>query len=174
MSQEEKELLLLIADSNEQAFHLIYKQYFGKVYAMALSYMPDALAAQDIVQEVFTRVWLYRRQLSDINQFEPWLITVTRNLLLNELRKKAPPRNPVVPATDPHETLDYRELEILLSKAIAALSTRQRQVYQLSRVEGYSHKEIAAQLGISVDVSREHLSKALASIRAYLKNNFLG
>ncbi|WP_205509593.1 RNA polymerase sigma factor [Longitalea arenae] len=171
---EEKELLLLIAQGDEKAFHAIYQQYFGKVYAMALSYLPNALMAQDMVQEVFVRIWQNRAELHSIRHFESWLIVITRNLLINELRKIYPPGwDPQqVTTTDLQETLNYRELERLLAAAVEKLSTRQRQVYRLSRVEGYSHREIALQLGISVDVSREHLSKALHNIRSFLINNY--
>ncbi|WP_207513954.1 RNA polymerase sigma factor [Longitalea luteola] len=171
---EEKELLSLIARSDEKAFHTIYQQYFGKVYAMALSYLPNALMAQDMVQEVFVRIWQNRAELHTIRHFESWLIAITRNLLINELRKIYPPgwEPQQMTATDLHETLNYRELERLLAAAVEKLSTRQQQVYRLSRIEGYSHREIALQLGISVDVSREHLSKALRNIRSFLINNY--
>jgi RNA polymerase sigma factor (sigma-70 family) len=75
-------------------------------------------------------------------------------------------------STDPYNTLDYRELEKLLQQAIGSLSARQQEVYRLSRVERLSHREIAEKLGISVDVSREHLSKALRNIRTFLLNEY--
>lgn len=171
---DEKELLSLIARSDEKAFHAIYQQYFGKVYAMALSYLPNALMAQDMVQEVFVRIWQNRAELYTIRHFESWLIVITRNLLINELRKIYPPGwDPhQITTTDLQETLNYRELERLLAAAVEKLSARQQQVYRLSKIEGYSHREIALQLGISVDVSREHLSKALRNIRSFLINNY--
>lgn len=171
---EEKELLLRVAQGNEKAFHTLYQSYFGKVYAMCLHYLSNPLTAQDIVQEVFSRIWLKRNDLPAILHFEAWLITITRNLLINELRKTYPAGGELTEAGsgNPHDTLDYRELEKLLQQAIEKLSPRQQQVYRLSRVAGYSHKEIATQLGISVDVSREHLSKALHHIRTFLLERY--
>ena len=170
----EKELLSLIVCNDEKAFHAIYQFYFGKVYAMALSYLPNALMAQDMVQEVFARIWQNRAGLNDIKNFESWLIVITRNLLINELRKIYPPGyDPQqITTTDLQETLNYRELERLLAAAVDRLSVRQKQVYRLSKIEGYSHRQIAGQLGISVDVSREHLSKALQNIRSFLISNY--
>lgn len=142
---------------------------------MALSYLPDAFAAQDIVQDVFTRVWTNRSGLPAVRNLEAWLITVTRNLLINALRKQYPVGwQPSVASAegDPHKILDYRELEALLNKAVSRLSPRQQEVYFLSRTEHLAHKEIAARLGISVDVSREHLSKALHNIRAFLQEEY--
>jgi RNA polymerase sigma-70 factor (family 1) len=165
-------LMTRIAGGDEKAFHPLYQRYFGKVYAMALKYLPNVFQAQDIVQEVFGRVWLNRAQLPTIQSFEAWLITITRNLLINELRKMHPAGSQPVAPADPHAILEYRQLEQLLLQAVNKLSNRQREVYRLSRVEGYSHKEIAAQLGISVDVSREHLSKALHNIRAFLLQEY--
>jgi RNA polymerase sigma-70 factor (family 1) len=171
---EEKELLLRITKGDEKAFHTLYQHYFGKVYAMCLHYLANVVTAQDIVQEVFSRIWLKRSELPSVLHFEAWLITVTRNLLINELRKAHPAGGEPsdTAAANPHETIDYRELEKLLQEAVNGLSPRQQQVYRLSRTGGYSHKEIAAQLGISVDVSREHLSKALHAIRAFLLKRY--
>ena len=171
---DEQQLLVQIAQSNEKAFHTLYQQYFAKVYAMALHYMPDAFSAQDMVQEVFGRVWQHRNELPNIRHFESWIITITRNLLINELRKLYPPgwQPQDTENADPQKTLEYRELENLLKQAIGKLSARQQEVYRLSRIEGFSHKEIAGQLGISIDVSREHLSKALRNIRTFLLEEY--
>lgn len=171
---DEHQLLAQIAQSNEKAFHVLYQQHFAKVYAMSLHYMPDAFRAQDMVQEVFGRVWQRRHELPNIRHFESWVITVTRNLLINELRKIYPPgwQPQDTEDADPQKKLEYRELENLLKQAIGKLSARQQEVYRLSRVEGFSHKEIALQLGISIDVSREHLSKALRNIRTFLLEEY--
>jgi RNA polymerase sigma-70 factor (family 1) len=174
MPYDEQQLLVQIAQSNEKAFHELYQQYFPKVYAMSLHYMPDAFRAQDMVQEVFGRVWQRRNELPNIRHFESWVITVTRNLLINELRKLYPPgwQPQDTEDADPQKKLEYRELENLLKQAIGKLSARQQEVYRLSRVEGFSHKEIAQQLGTSIDVSREHLSKALRNIRTFLLEEY--
>jgi RNA polymerase sigma-70 factor (ECF subfamily) len=171
---DQQELLLRIAQNDESAFHTIYQQYFGKVYAMALHYLTDVFRAQDMVQEVFGRVWQNRNDLTTIRHFEAWIITITRNLLINELRKMHPPgwQPESAETTDTYNIVEYRELEKLLQQAIGKLSARQQEVYRLSRMEGFSHREIAEKLGISIDVSREHLSKALHNIRAFLLKEY--
>lgn len=171
---EEKELLFRIANGDEKAFHIIYQHYFGRVYSIALGFLPNAMMAQDIVQEVFSSVWVNRDKLREVQKFEGWLVVVTRNLLIKSLRKIHPPQ--ALPAladsADTMASLDYRELEALLGEAVGKLSRRQQQVYRLSRESGCSHKEIAGQLGISVDVSREYLGKALQSIRSFLTDRY--
>ena len=171
---EEKELLTQVTQSDEKAFSMLYQRYFGKVYAMSLSYLSDAMQAKDVVQEVFARIWLKRSQLLTVECFEAWIITITRNLLIKELRKQFPPgwTPEEVDYSDPHHKLSYQELEEMLAEAIENLSVRQKQVYQLNRESGFTHKEIATQLGISVDMSREHLSKAMHHIRAYIVERY--
>jgi RNA polymerase sigma-70 factor (family 1) len=171
---DEQELLLRIAQSDERAFHTIYQRYFAKVYAMAVHYLTDVFRAQDMVQEVFGRVWQNRNDLPKIKHFEAWIITISRNLLINELRKMYPPgwQPENAESADPNKIVEYRELEKLLQQAIGRLSARQQEVYRLSRMEGFSHREIAEKLGISIDVSREHLSKALHNIRAFLLKEY--
>ncbi|BAV07120.1 RNA polymerase ECF-type sigma factor [Filimonas lacunae] len=140
---------------------------------MAVSYLPDAVAAQDMVQEVFARVWLHRQKLHGILNIEAWIIAISRNLLMNELRKAYPlDVAGHVAINSTQDTLNYRELEKLLAIAITMLSSRQQEIYRLSRQEGYSHKQIAERLGISVDMSREHLSKALKNIRIFLAGKY--
>lgn len=164
-----------ISSDDPQAFHELYNMYFGKVYAMALKYLSNAYEAHDIIQEVFINIWTNRQKLPQIHNFEAWIITLTRNSLINLLKKELankPASQQEPPAQDLRTTIDYRELELLIHEAVATLSARQKEVFTLSRMQGYSHKEIASQLGISVDVSREHLSKALHAIRNFLLTRY--
>lgn len=171
----DKELVDKMSRGDEDAFQMLYKRYSGKVYNIALRYQKSAFLAQDIIQDIFLKIWQNREKLAEVDNFPGWLTTITRNHLFTQLRKQIPQlsideieMDPAVDVRQDHHDVDVRELELLITEAIAALSPRQKEIYCLSRFENLSHKQIAAQLNISYDVTREHMSKALKSIRSFL------
>lgn len=174
------DLLRLIAGGCEQSFRKLYDMYGGKVYTMAIGYLKSPMEAQDVVQEIFVKIWEKRDSLTRIDNFPAYLHVITRNMLINQLQKKIPVFNqdeltPQAVLPDRHllhQQLDYRELTVLISKAIAQLPPRQQQVYRLSREQGLNHQQIAKELSLSYDTVREHMSKALKNIRASLAKQY--
>ena len=154
--------------------------YAGKVYTMAMGYLKSPIEVQDVVQEIFVKIWEKRNSLTEIDNFPAYLHVITRNLLINKLQKKIPvfSQNELtlqgIPEDRhlPHQQLDYRELTVLVSRAIAQLPPRQQQVYCLSREKGLNHQQIAKELGLSYDTVREHMSKALKNIRTSLEKQY--
>jgi RNA polymerase sigma-70 factor (family 1) len=170
---EEQRLLQKLAEGDEAAFFTIYQSYSGKIYRMALDYLHSAFMAKDIVQESFTKLWQHRGTIVEIRNLDAWLTTVTKNLLINQLRKNIPDTLSEKDIADNTTNyIDYRELEMLVQKAVEHLPPQQKKVYELSRSSGLPHKEIAASLGISYDMTREHLSKALKNIRLFLEKHY--
>lgn len=170
---DEKELLLNLAGGDEAAFFEIYRRYSGKVYRMSLDYLQSAFVAKDIVQDTFIKLWQQRHLAQDIRSVDAWLTTVTKNQLINHLRKKIPATEADMQVADSGDRyIDYRELEVLVHQAVEQLPKQQKKVYELSRFSGMPHREIAEQLGISYDMAREHLSKALKNIRQFLEKHY--
>lgn len=176
----DKELVEKVSQGDEEAFQMLYKRYSGKVYAIALRYQKSAFLSQDIVQDVFLKIWQIRNQLAEIDNFPGWLTTVTRNHLFTQLQKQIPQlsineleEEHVISARQDYHDVEVRELELLINEAVAALSPRQKEIYCLSRFENLSHKQIAAQLNISYDMTREHMSKALKNIRLFLITKYV-
>lgn len=176
----DQNLLRLIAEGCEQSFRKLYDMYAGKVYTMAIGYLKSPMEVQDVVQEIFVKIWEKRDSLTEIDNFPAYLHVITRNLLINKLQKKIPVFSQdelalqLIPEDRhlPHQQLDYRELTVLISRAIAQLPPRQQQVYSLSREKGLNHQQIAKELGLSYDTVREHMSKALKNIRASLEKQY--
>jgi RNA polymerase sigma-70 factor (family 1) len=176
----DQDQLRLIAEGHEQSFRKLYDMYAGKIYTMALGYLKSPVEAQDVVQEIFVKIWEKRGSLTEIDNFPAYLHVITRNLLINHLQKKIPVfsqnESTLQPTSGdrhlPHQQLDYRELTVLISRAIAQLPPRQQQVYRLSREQGLNHQQIAKELSLSYDTVREHMSKALKNIRTSLENQY--
>jgi RNA polymerase sigma-70 factor (family 1) len=176
----DQDLLKLISEGCERSFRKLYDLYAGKVYTMAIGYLRSPMSAQDAVQETFIKIWEKRHSLTEIDNFPAYLHVITRNLLINQLQKKIPlfdGNESTVEAMPedrhlPEQQLDYRELTRLIFHAVGRLPQRQQQVYRLSREQGLSHQQIAKELGLSYDTVREHMSKALKSIRTSLEAQY--
>lgn len=172
---DEPVLLARIAKGDESAFSHLVDQYWNKVYAVAMAYLKSSVQAQDLVQEVFLKVWVKRAGLTEIRNFESWLFIITRNMLLHSLKKIKP--NIVATdevlhelATPAEEHYDYKRLEALLQQGIAMLPPQQQAVFKLSREQGMSHEEIAIELGIAKQTVKNHLVKALLTLRTFIQS----
>ena len=171
------ELLQQIANGDEIAFRSIYELYWDKIYSSALSYLKSPLAAQDAVQEVFLKLWINRKQLPAVKNFGGYLTIITRNLIIDGLRRKLPLHSSTVEddaeekEAIPDQQLEAKEMATHIRKAVSLLTPSQQQVYNLSREKGLPLKEVAAHLNISYNTAREHMSQALKGIRKYLKEH---
>jgi RNA polymerase sigma-70 factor (ECF subfamily) len=173
----EKRLLANVAEGDERAFGLIFHHYRRKIYSYAFHLSGDSAQADELVQEVFLKVWLHRDKLPHILRFDHYLFTIARNLVFDMLKSMAresefrqqmaglldPETNPV------EDQLLSRENEQRLQQALDQLPPRQRLIFTLSRHQGMKHEEIAHQLHISRHTVKTHLVQALKKLRTVLR-----
>jgi RNA polymerase sigma-70 factor (ECF subfamily) len=128
--------------------------------------------ARDLAQDIFLKLWDQRHQLSKVQNFPSFLYVITRNLVHDHLRKKVfreSNREYLInyfsraEATAP-ELLESKEMDDLLYASIDKLPPKLRQVLKLGRLEGLSHEEIAARMGITPQSSRTYMVRALAAL----------
>lgn len=171
---DDLQLLTFLLNDDEEAFAALYERHWKRIYTMALLYLKSPEAAQDTVQDVFLKVWTNRSALQQVRDFRPFLFVTARNLLISGLRNKVfhvslDAGNEVgEESMHPERHLSYRESVTLLHKAIEQLPPQQQKAYRLSRDNGMSYEEIAAEMGISRLTVRTHISKAIGFIRKYL------
>jgi RNA polymerase sigma-70 factor (ECF subfamily) len=175
----ERELLLRIAEGNEHAFRKLFDHYWDNVYSVAFVLTKSSVLSEEIVQDVFLKIWLKRDQLVSVTKFEGYLFIVARNHIYNELRKKTMER-PFVEHLDqyfletsalPGQEMMLKETKQMIDRAVKQLPPQQRAVFELSRNEGLDHAKIADKLGISRLTVKSHMTKALQSIRQYLQTH---
>jgi len=179
---EEKSLLDLVALGDETAFHTLFSHHRHHVYHIAMKLLQSASAAEDILQEIFLKIWVGREKLPEIKCFSAYLNTITRNHVYNALRKQANEELlleklfPLQITSLTDGTLDnisYRELQNTLQKVVATLTPQQRKVFELSRMDGLKHDDIARRLNISRETVKKHVSEALRIVRLQLIHIFL-
>ncbi|HEV8083695.1 MAG TPA: RNA polymerase sigma-70 factor [Chitinophagaceae bacterium] len=174
-SYSEKELFLMTAENDEAAFRQLYDRHASKIYSIAFLYLKSAVLSQDMVQEVFIKVWLKRKELYDLDNFSGWLHIVAKNLIISHLRKKTFEAESIMKdAKDKDNPEDHyvnKETAEIIHDAIRQLSPRQQQVYKMGREQGMPHSEIAKELNISQETVKEHMKQALRNMRTYLKEH---
>lgn len=171
-----KSLLLRVTKGHENAFREIFDIYSGKVYAYALKLIRDERMAEEIVQDIFLKIWLARRKLRFIDHFSSYLYTITRNHTFNILKRQALEARAKADleremASMHSETEDPRQLEYehLLNQAINSLPPQQRLVYSMCHREGFRYEEVAEQLNISQVTVKTHMQRALRKIKSHLR-----
>lgn len=160
---------------SEDAFRELFDRYARKLFHFAQSYLKDSCEAEEIVQEVFIRIWSVREQLTDEKSFDSYIFTIAKNAILNTIRKSKseeafrtwavmhPGQNVLL-----DDELDFNELQRAYRVSVEKLSPKRRVVFELSRDAGLSNAEIAGQLGISVKTVENQMTAAISEIRKHL------
>ena len=177
--KDEKELLAKISSGDTRAFAVLFHGYQGLVYSFAKRVTCSEELAEDIVQEIFLKIWLGRSTLGSVDNFGAYLNRAVRNHSLNVLRQIARQARMaeeigLLTQQEIRETeayLDLKESEMILSHALKSLTPQQRQVFLLCREEGLKYEEVADRLQISPLTVHSHMKQALKTIRGYFKDN---
>lgn len=175
----EKELLLLVAEGDEKAFRQLFNHYWDKIYSVAFTLTKSSVLSEEIVLDVFLKLWLKRERLASVEKLDAYLFTIAKNHIYNELRKKIA-EQPFVECLEQHfvecfavpdKIMQLKETKLLIDKAVGQLPQQQRTVYEMSRIEGLDYATIAKKLGISRSTVKNHMTKALQFFRHYLHSN---
>jgi len=171
----ERELLKLVAASDKNAFTQVYNNYRNKIYSIAFELTESSVVAEEIVQDVFLKIWVKRTTLDEVTHFRAYLFTITRNYVFTALKRIARQETIEVNAMQDaplyyHDTENRvlnNEYTRLIQAAIDRLPEQQRQVYNLIKKEGLKREEAAAALRLSPETVKTHLAQAMRSIRTY-------
>lgn len=173
-----KMLLCEVGKGNEHAFKSVFDFYKERFYAASLKMTHDGDIAEEIVQEVFVALWVKRAQVATATNPEGYLFTMLHNSIYAHFRKLAAEKSLKKKIEDKAEYVNInpvedrllgRENDKMLEALISQLPQQQKLVYKLSKQEGLSRLEIAAQLHISPHTVKNHLQEAIRFIRSYYK-----
>ena len=179
MMYSEKLLVKQLMNGNEKAFSAFFDTYRDDVYGYSISMLKSNELAEEIVQDVFLNIWQHRDRLNPDLSFRSYVFTITRNLTFNLISKVSNNRKlkeevfytsqkAYSPIENELAEADYEELK---NKAIEQLPPKRRVIFEMSRVDGMSYKEISEELNISVSTVKGQTSKSLAAIREYLRTH---
>lgn len=171
----DQELLDLLKQDDRSAYTEIYHRYKFILHNHAWNKLREREEAQDILQEVFTNLWVKRATLTISSNLSGYLYSAVRNRVLdhyshNEVKLKYV--NGMKPDLEHEVATDHRvrenQLKELIEREIAALPPRMREVFEMSRKQHMTYKEIAETLGTSEETVKKQVSGALKTLRVKL------
>ena len=178
-ANSEKELLVLISEGNELAFRRIFDLYNKRLFTFAEEMLKSAADAEEIVQDSFTKLWVNRENLGDIDNPGGYLYKIVRNNCIDLMRKVSREQKLIDQVWSSISQSDNSLSEILLKKesleliehALAQLPEQKQIVYRLSREKDFSHDEISARTGLSKSRVNNILVEVLKYIKTHLEKH---
>jgi len=175
-SPTDRDLLSRLRSGDHEAFEAIFRQWYEPVVRSANRVLRDPGVAEELSQDVFLELWRRRESLAPDSSVAGYLMQAVRNRALNHLRHLAVQRKSVVfveALSEPAEQADAQvqagELQTAMTRAIADLPPRTREVFVMSRERGLRYSEIAEQLGVTVKAVEANMSRALRILRERLE-----
>lgn len=175
MHTDETDLIRRLKAGDRLAFDEIYSLYARRLHAFALHVSRSAHDAEDILQDVFVRLWLHRDSIQSVESLKSLLFTMARNRLVNAYKARwnmmsydaasCPEHDKEDTAGNCASCMEYFELESLIMARIEELPPTQRAVVCMSRFDEMSHQQIADKLGLSVSTVKNALSMGLRTLR---------
>ena len=177
-SATDRELLQLIAGGDQKAFNRLFDRYRDQLFHYLRKITKSDETAEEIVLDVFVKIWTGRSILTEIDNFEAFIFQVAKNKGLDFLRQVQRNRLQQTELWKRMQTSSYRESadeKVMLDditqavhEAVEHLSPQRKKVYQLSREQGFTYEQIGKRLHLSTHTVRNHLAASLNIIRSYL------
>lgn len=169
----EKELVIGLRQGDRKAFQLLFEYYAKRIFAFAKGYLKSNSDAEEIVQNVFVKVWNVRASVNTELSFKSYLFKITYNDVREFFNKQSRENRYKHEILDyaiefdnrTEDRIDYKSLLDLVETRIEQLPPRQREVMVLSKKQGIPTQEIAALLEISPRTVEKHLAEALKQLK---------
>ncbi len=167
-------LIIQLQRDDVRAFNQIYFKYHTAIYQNIFKLLKDTEESENILQEVFTSLWLNRSTLDAAKPVANWLFVVSYNKSITHLKKSLKKALSYKQIENEHE-YDHeadgflKEIKLqLINEACLNLSPQKRKVFDLCKLQGKSYEETADELNISKHTVKEYLSLAVKSIKEYV------
>jgi RNA polymerase sigma-70 factor, ECF subfamily len=178
---EEKEIIALLKNDDQEALKQLFDTWHSTLCLIAFRIIKDRDQAKDVVQNVFIKLWRNRKQLQITSSLSGYLKRATVNTALNYIESPAYINKQEIEKADlsfyatnsTDHGISYDELKVKSDAAIQSLPVRTRAVFALIRSEEMSYKEVSATLGISTKAVEKEMMKALKILREALKEYLL-
>ena len=181
MESLHNEILLIEAmqAGSEEAFTTLYRHYSPRLYINMLGMVHDSATAEEMVQELFTRIWHKRENKGISENFTGYMFRIAQHLVYDFFRKLKRDRKLQekfrLLAGEQYDLVEFelhdQQSVVILQRAVEQLSVQQKKVYELVRLEGYTYKKAAEAMDISPLTVKEYLATAHKSIRKFMLNH---
>ncbi|SFB52316.1 RNA polymerase sigma factor [Algoriphagus aquimarinus] len=172
MNQDFEKLAERLRHGDHKAFDQLYGKYHQKIFFFCLKYGLRQEDAEEVVQETFVKLWTSKDRIDPDKSLSSFIFTISKNIIIDNFKKKIKLQAVSVyqmkllePKNDVEEIMDYNDLNSTFQKTLNSLPGKRREVFELSRFKGMSHKEISKELGISPKTVENHISLALKNFK---------
>jgi RNA polymerase sigma-70 factor (family 1) len=175
----ENQLVKNLKKGDILAFNELFGYYGRRLYHFSFRYLRSEPECEELVQEVFTRVWEKRSELKEDLSFRSYIFTIAFNIIRKHFHSRLQEGNYVGSQAvedlnlETSENVDFNLLKSKLDDLVSMLPSRRKEIFTKSRFEGLSVKEIAAAMNISKKTVENQLTEALRFIRSHLTNEHL-
>lgn len=175
-SMSEKELVIRLKSGSQEAFNLLFHRYERRLFAFSFKLLLSREDAEEVVQEVFFKIWKNRYFLQEDQPFKAFIFTVAKNHIYNLMSKRVSESaykhyhagvvDRQVNSTE--DSLNFEELKNVIHGKVNEMPQKRKEVFIMSRFEGRTNREIANRLKISLSTVENHLNKALKALKQHL------
>lgn len=179
----DKEYVECLRKDDFVAFDALFHKYSLRLYAFALSITRNSFAAEEITQIVFLKIWENRIRINEHLSFKSFLFSVAYHETISWLRKEKSEKRRIDEfvkkngywSNETEASVEFRNIEGLANRLIEEMPEKRKEIFRLSREAGFSNKEIAGKLNISLKTVENQMTSALRFLRENLsKNDILG
>jgi RNA polymerase sigma-70 factor, ECF subfamily len=172
-----KELVIQLGNNDKKALDMLYNFYYPRLYSFAKGFLKVEDDINDILQDVFIKLWENRKNIKNVETFNAWIFTITKNTVISYFREKIKltefeSRVREMATTEGYltdTTAEYEDIKEKVGQLIEKLPDKRKQIFKLSREQGLSNKEIASEVGISVKTVEDHIMQAIRFLKDNLK-----
>jgi len=165
-----------LKNDEQESLNEIFRYYYPKLYYFSKKILKSEDDIDDVIQDVFLKIWSHRHDITNHSTFNALLYTITKNVILNLIRSKLKEKKfvetlsigSIAPEYVTQNTYVFSEVKSAVETAITKLPEKRKRVFVLSRYEGLANKEIARDLNISVKTVEDHISHAVKFIKKSL------
>lgn len=167
----ERKLIIQLKAGDETAFAALYNAYSEVLYSFLVKLGVLNEDIKDVIQQTFIKLWEHREGLKEELSLQSYLITIAKNDIYNSVKKRVAEQRHLAaqPETEGQQALQMSEIRDLLQHILQELPHKRREVFSLSRIEGYSNKEIAEMLDISKSTVENHINHSTKQVKGILK-----
>lgn len=165
-------------EGSDRAFNELFRRYFNKLYQFSLKYVKDESIAEGLVLDLLLKIWQKSDEIRTEGEIAPYLFAAMKNTLFNHIRKRQEVTVPldlvserVISSSSPVEAFEAKELQFAYSHSLTQLSPQRKKVFVMSREMDMNHKEIAAELKLSVNTVENHISASIKFLRRELQKH---
>lgn len=174
----EKKTVRELRDGSQEAFSDLFKIYSKKLYNFSYKYTQSGPEAEEVVQEVFLKIWKNRTKLDPELSFNAYIITIAKNHIFNGMKKKANEQfykqyltNQGTNDNSTENKIIFTNYEEVAQECIDKLPPKRKQIFMLRRESGLTIKEIAEKLNISSSTVENQMNKAMKTIKIDLSKH---